>query len=71
MTCNVGDGCSSLEGAKAAAALVVVQDRGGALMVGGHALAKSLPCIILTMHEWLTSDIVLTLNLGRIELEMV
>ena len=48
-------------------ALVVVKDGHCALIIGGHALGKSLSGVILTVHEVFACDIIFALDLGRVE----
>ena len=40
-------------------------------MVALHALGQGFTCVVLSVHERLTSHIIFTLDLGRVELEMV
>ena len=40
-------------------------------MVASHALLKSFTRVILPVHEWLSSHVILALNLGWVELKMV
>ena len=40
-------------------------------MIASHALDEGLASVILTVHQRLTSDVVLALNLGRVERQVI
>ena len=60
-----------VEGAQVASLLVVFKDGAGALVVRGHALNESLAGVVLSVHEWLPSHVVLALDLGWVEGQVV
>ena len=68
---NILDWCGGVECAKCTSCLIVFEDGGCALVVRSHTVNKSLSGVILTMHEIFSSNVILALNLGWVESQMV
>jgi hypothetical protein len=50
---------------------VVVKNWGSLAVISWHSLFKDLSIVILSLDQWLSSDIINIINLGRVELNMI
>lgn len=68
---DILDGLHGIDGLENATLVVVREDRCSLTMVGYHSAAEDFCVVILALNQWLTCEVILATNLGRIELNVV
>jgi hypothetical protein len=68
---DILDGLHGIDGLENATLVVVREDGCSLAMVGYHSAAKDFCVVIFALNQWLTGEVILATNLGRVELYVV